>query len=474
MSLRSSENLPGPADSSEPIAEPTTITTLVDVNSTYRQLYIEGEMSCLASDTTWITLDTEDAITALSDALCAEPDKVDDFPIRTLEVHVPSVSGDSLKALQELLAYLPLLTRLWMHHTEQLFVAHPLLAQIVSTGVSLTEVRFWDAGPTTHAVLSSMHARLRAVEVRGLPTPCTAMNLFLPSAATLVKIDIRSIALDVRERTLRFPRVQVLHVAFSGDINLLDLGAYKYAFPYLRELRTTRALPISTPQDGHTVRERNVLSGAREPGWAALDGLEVPPPELWLLGVSCPARTVHFDVDVGLPLFVLRQVLPPLRPRHLYLHFANAEDAYRVVRDFAALLAWSLPWPGVATLTLEIRLPAGKPDRCWVIVHLLKEHGARNVFCTEMLTVRFVGVAASPQPKRVLTALWGAIWDAAAEDLWMTCTMVRRVTLRLEVEAPQTDGSTRRTVMYTARHCSDSGVPGDGGEAWAYVNPAEW
>ncbi|OJT14010.1 hypothetical protein TRAPUB_9444 [Trametes pubescens] len=335
-----------------------------DVRQIYGPLYLEGS----TSDATWIMLGTEDDINALSDALCAEHSRVYDYPIRTLELQVPFVSGASLKALQELLVYLPLLTRLWMHNAEQLFVAHPMLAHIVSARASLTEVRFWDAGPTTLAVFGSMRAPLRAVEVRGPPAPCAATHLFQPFAATLVKIDIRSIALSVRARMLRFPRVQVLHVAHADDASLLDLGAYKYTFPYLRELRMTRVPPSAGVEDERGVRERNILQGAREPGWAALDGLAVPPRELWLLGVSCPATTVRLDVDAGLPLFVLREVLPPLRPRHLHLHFANAEDTWKGVRDFAALFAWSLPRSRLVTLTLEVRLLPGDPDRPWAIM----------------------------------------------------------------------------------------------------------
>lgn len=378
---------------------------------------------------------------------------------------MPSVSGDSLRALQELLAYLPLLTRLCqMHHAEPLFVAHPLLAQIVSAGVSLTEVRFWDAGPTTHAVLSSMHARLRAVEVRGPPTPCPATSLFQPSAATLVKIDIRSIALDVR--------VQVLHVAFSGDVDLLDLGAYQHAFPHLRELRTTRALPLSTPQAGHTVRERNMLSGAREPRWTAS---RCPRPSSGCLGcpvrrgrcaststrafrssscARCSRRCARGTCTCTLRTPRLRTgscatLLRCLRGR--CRGPASRRSRWRCGCPQGSRIAAGCVWCALCLVFAEDSSDADADAGCGRrrTQRLLKEHGARHLFCTEMLTVRFVGVAASAQPKVVLTALSRANWDTAAEDLWMTCTMVKRVMLRLEVEAQQTDGSTRRTVLYT-------------------------
>ncbi|KAI0640285.1 hypothetical protein C8Q77DRAFT_1069994 [Trametes polyzona] len=315
---------------------------------------------------------------------------------------------------------------------------------------SLSQVTFRNAGGIAYDVLGQMRSPLVDVQVEPLPELAgrwrfTALHLFWQPAATLRTIMIPGVSLDVCTRAVQFPRVEMAHFAYD-DPGILNLAAYKYAFPKLRDLRLDQAFhaSLSVIPDPRRIRHTNLPAASPEFGWSSLAHVRTSACDLWLLGLYTIVETLSLIVNPGIAIDCLGDVLLATSPRHLCLYFADTGTACAALAR--PRLRNVLRNPRLSTLVLDLVLPFNGLQFIPFVLHLVISVGYLR--CKE-LTVRFLervpsqaGSPPVPRPAYIASLRL----DQLAQVLLAQCSELRWVT----VGAPRMD-QPGRMIAYTAQ-----------------------
>ncbi|KAI0829077.1 hypothetical protein BC628DRAFT_1195904 [Trametes gibbosa] len=317
-------------------------------------------------------LDTEDQVMAFA-AFLREDTPRRARLIQRLVLRFNHMTHGNINTFVWVIRQLSCLTALWFTETEWVLRLCPPLEEHIAELRCLRCVRFGNAGEIAYRVLARMRTQLVSLVMLDFPgstiTRCaTPTQLLSHSVSTLTTIEMPNVSLDLRARTERFPRVRALHIAYDR-VALLELGAYRQAFPYLQRLKVTATPPLPDHLALNAVRGWNQSEGRQQPRlWERLERVEMPACDLWMLGLCMPIDTLVLRVNPGFPVAFLSELVGDLRPRHLRTHFHTTEDASMAARNFDTVFGASSRGTRLSTFAIEAPLPLEVPRLMLLLV----------------------------------------------------------------------------------------------------------
>ena len=248
------------------------------------------------------------------------------------------------------------LTQLSIYEAEDLFAAHPPLADTIANLTSLKILKLSFVGEQCAKMLRSLRSQLidvdlnacNADEVEIDEDDVNPIRLLENSQATLKRLSITYTASSASGPC--YPNVRVLSLSYISEPITWH---YVRAYPNTTSLLTSMCGDEGWNDDVEPCRERNIALQKARGSWSSLQYFSGTVYELYILGLTCHVTKLELDHELGeLYPDLLSAVLKDTHPVHLDLAVPKVshlpEQALVNVMHQAEVLS-------LETLTLRIR-----------------------------------------------------------------------------------------------------------------------